>query len=363
MFGQDWDKAEATIVARDAKFSGDGSVATYTYVADVRLSSGETFRATVREPTIATDFWAPSIRDVVSVLVRPKDRKVKFDKDDDRLSVKAYEAAKKKAFEAGAGAAGGHVGRRRGHSVSGLADAGGGQAGPARDRRRCADAGLHRRLGSGAGGAGRVHATCGAPRGADDRGPARAPPGDARERPAHPRGIAGPRRALAVWTPSIWREYGDRPSNAFLAWSQTKVDGTWSKPRSLADRGRPLADGLRRPVHGQSRCRDGGLARRPASRRTGSNGAVHLPWWMVPDDIDPGSARVHVPPGLADSGDGLAVSYDQPGSYQQREGEPWQAFASDPGVEALDASGFGQQMALLHYGPNRLTGWVSVPRR
>jgi hypothetical protein len=99
MFGSDWDKAEATIVARDAKFTGDGTVADYTYVADVRLPSGETFRATVKEPTIATDFWAPSISDVVSVLVRPKDRKVKFDKDDDRLSVKAYHAAKKKAFE------------------------------------------------------------------------------------------------------------------------------------------------------------------------------------------------------------------------------------------------------------------------
>lgn len=99
MFGQDWDKAEATIVTRDAKLTGDGSVATYTYVADVRLASGETFRATVHEPTIATDFWAPSIRDVVSVLVRPKDRKVKFDKDDDRLSVKAFHAAKKRAFE------------------------------------------------------------------------------------------------------------------------------------------------------------------------------------------------------------------------------------------------------------------------
>ena len=100
MFGHEWDKAEATIVDRSAKFTGDGSVATYTYVADVRLPSGETFRATVHEPTIATDFWAPSIRDVVSVLVRPKDRKVKFDKDDERLSVKAYEAGKKAAFEA-----------------------------------------------------------------------------------------------------------------------------------------------------------------------------------------------------------------------------------------------------------------------
>jgi len=100
MFGQDWEKAEATIVDRVAKFTGDGSVATYTYAADVRLASGEVFRATVREPTIATDFWAPSIRDVVSVLVGSKDRKVKFDKDDKRLSVKAYEAARKSSFEA-----------------------------------------------------------------------------------------------------------------------------------------------------------------------------------------------------------------------------------------------------------------------
>jgi hypothetical protein len=98
VFGQDWDKAEATIVARDAKFTGDGSVAIYTFVADVRRPSGETFRATVHEPTIATDFWAPSIGDVVSVLVRPKDGKVKFDKDDARLSVKAVHAARKKAF-------------------------------------------------------------------------------------------------------------------------------------------------------------------------------------------------------------------------------------------------------------------------
>ncbi|MFL6159754.1 MAG: SHOCT domain-containing protein [Marmoricola sp.] len=100
MFGQDWDKAEATVVARDAKFTGDGSVATYTYVADVRLASGETFRATVKEPTIATNFWAPDIGMTVSVLVRTKDRKVKFDKDDDQMSVKAHDAAKKAAFQA-----------------------------------------------------------------------------------------------------------------------------------------------------------------------------------------------------------------------------------------------------------------------
>jgi hypothetical protein len=98
VFGNDWDKAEATIVAREMKSSGDGATTSYTYVADVRLESGETFRATIHEPTIATDFWAPSIRDVVSVLVKGKDRKVKFDKDDDRLSYKAYQVRKKQAF-------------------------------------------------------------------------------------------------------------------------------------------------------------------------------------------------------------------------------------------------------------------------
>jgi hypothetical protein len=99
MFGQDWEKAEATIVARDTKYNGDGSVSTYTFVADVRLPSGESFRATVHEPTIALDFWPPNNGDTVSVLVRPKDHKVKFDKDDDRISAKAFHAAQKRVFE------------------------------------------------------------------------------------------------------------------------------------------------------------------------------------------------------------------------------------------------------------------------
>jgi hypothetical protein len=99
VFGHDWDEAEATVVARDAKFYGSGATSTYTYVADVRLPTGETFRATVHEPTIATDFWPPSVGDVVSVLV-DGDRKVKFDKHDGRLSIKAHHAAQKLAFEA-----------------------------------------------------------------------------------------------------------------------------------------------------------------------------------------------------------------------------------------------------------------------
>jgi hypothetical protein len=99
----------------------------------VRLSSGETFRATVREPTIATDFWAPGIRDVVSVLVRTKDRKVKFDKDDDRLSVKVR-GSQEEGFRADPAAAGGHV-THGVPPVRGAGGRGGGQAGAARDRR------------------------------------------------------------------------------------------------------------------------------------------------------------------------------------------------------------------------------------
>jgi hypothetical protein len=100
VFGHDWDKAEATVVARDAQFTGDGSVADYTYVADVQLPGGEVIRATLKEPTIATDFWAPDIGATVSVLVRRSDHKVKFDKDDPRLSVKAFDAAQEAAFKA-----------------------------------------------------------------------------------------------------------------------------------------------------------------------------------------------------------------------------------------------------------------------
>lgn len=100
MFDDEWDKAEARIVARDGKTTGDGMVTNYTYVADVTLQTGEVLRATVKEPTIATDFWSPDIGATVSVLVRQHDHKVKFDKDDPRLSVKAYEAAKAAAFKA-----------------------------------------------------------------------------------------------------------------------------------------------------------------------------------------------------------------------------------------------------------------------
>src|ERR1700712_3486894 len=100
MFGASWDHGEATIVARSTKFTGDGTTAIHEFVADVRPLESAPFRATIHEPTIATDFWPPNIGDVVSVLIKSKDNKVKFDKDDDRLSAKAYQHRTKLAFEA-----------------------------------------------------------------------------------------------------------------------------------------------------------------------------------------------------------------------------------------------------------------------
>ena len=94
-----WDKAEATIVDREAKYSGERIERPRTPTPPTcAWHSGETFRATIHEPTIATDFWPPNIRDVVGVLVKSKDRKVKFDKDDDRLSVKAYDAGQEEVL-------------------------------------------------------------------------------------------------------------------------------------------------------------------------------------------------------------------------------------------------------------------------
>lgn len=100
MFGHRWERAEATIVLSHVKkTSGDGMVSIHEYVADVRPSAAAPFRATIQEPRIATDFWPPSIGDVVGVLVDAKDGSVKFDKDDPRISAKARKIEQQRRFE------------------------------------------------------------------------------------------------------------------------------------------------------------------------------------------------------------------------------------------------------------------------
>jgi hypothetical protein len=102
MFGHDWDKGEATIVARNKvnrSTSGDGLTNDFEFVADVHPAKGEVFRATIQSPMIATNFWPPDVRDKVFVLIDAKHGKVKFDKDDPRIDYKARKAARHANFE------------------------------------------------------------------------------------------------------------------------------------------------------------------------------------------------------------------------------------------------------------------------
>jgi len=101
MFGHRWEPAEATIVLSHAKkTTGDGLVTINEYVVDVSPTGGQVFRATVQEPTIATNFWPPSVGEVVGVLVDAKSGKVKFDKDDPRTDAKQRRADRNRHFEA-----------------------------------------------------------------------------------------------------------------------------------------------------------------------------------------------------------------------------------------------------------------------
>jgi hypothetical protein len=94
MLWRHWEKAEGTIVAKTpAKNQGSSNTwsrTMYDYAVDVKLASGETFRAEVHTPTVMTDFWQPEVGDPVGVEVDTKSRKVKFDKSDPRLSVKEH---------------------------------------------------------------------------------------------------------------------------------------------------------------------------------------------------------------------------------------------------------------------------------
>ena len=105
MFGRNWEKAEATIVSKHVLNRSTNDVAAHEYVVDIMPADGVMFRAKVDEPMIATDFWAPNIRDVVTVEINDKHDKVRFDKDDPRLSYKAYKAATREQFEAASQAA------------------------------------------------------------------------------------------------------------------------------------------------------------------------------------------------------------------------------------------------------------------
>jgi hypothetical protein len=99
MFGKNWQKSKATVVAQTIDGSANQGI-DYKYVVEVRPEGGEPFRAEAKLPTIAVDFKEPRVGDVVGVEFHAKSHKVRFDKSDPQLSFKAYEAARNNSFEA-----------------------------------------------------------------------------------------------------------------------------------------------------------------------------------------------------------------------------------------------------------------------
>lgn len=99
MFGKHWTAAHAVVVdKRAAKTTGDGMVTIYEYVVDVTTATGEVFRAKAEEPRIATNFLSPSIGQAVRVEYDGDRSKVRFDKDDPSLSLKAFSKARDDHF-------------------------------------------------------------------------------------------------------------------------------------------------------------------------------------------------------------------------------------------------------------------------
>jgi hypothetical protein len=100
VFGKHWTAAQGTIVDRKASWTGDGMVADYDFVVDVTTTTGQVFRAKVPTPRIAIDFREPDIGAIVRVEYDDESRKVRFDKDDPQLSMKAMRESKESSFDA-----------------------------------------------------------------------------------------------------------------------------------------------------------------------------------------------------------------------------------------------------------------------
>lgn len=101
MFGRDWQPAEGTLVdIRVSRFGpGDNSPIIRHFVMDVRPSSGEPFRAEVREPLMTSgSFPAPTIiGEVVSLECDPKRKKARFHGDREELLAENAAALRQEA--------------------------------------------------------------------------------------------------------------------------------------------------------------------------------------------------------------------------------------------------------------------------
>jgi len=103
MFDGHWVPEEGTVVDRrikDSKWSGGTSTSVlFEYIVDVRPTEGAAFRALVQPPKMATDFSQPEVGQQVKVEVHSDGQKVRFDKSDPGLSIKASKRARKQRFD------------------------------------------------------------------------------------------------------------------------------------------------------------------------------------------------------------------------------------------------------------------------
>jgi hypothetical protein len=102
MFGNNWARAEATVVAKEKRPQNYGHAQEYNYLIDVRPADGPPIRTTIHYGFRAPDggFADPAIGDTIGVLYDAKRGKVKFDVDDPRLSLAADKNAEADAFAA-----------------------------------------------------------------------------------------------------------------------------------------------------------------------------------------------------------------------------------------------------------------------
>jgi hypothetical protein len=103
VFRHTWERAEGRIVARTAaphQGSGDTRFPTiFEFAVDIQTEHGEPFRSIVHTPVNAIDFEIPKVGDTVRVEVEVKSRKVRFDRSDPRLSIKAAKRERAENFE------------------------------------------------------------------------------------------------------------------------------------------------------------------------------------------------------------------------------------------------------------------------
>lgn len=105
MFGsKHWEPATGTVIdSRVDKvkvYDNAGTSTTREFVVEVTTAGGEVFRSAVKTPRNAGDFKDPRIGAAVKVEFDPKSRKVRFDKSDESLSMKADERARRASFDA-----------------------------------------------------------------------------------------------------------------------------------------------------------------------------------------------------------------------------------------------------------------------